>query len=124
MQQAIIYRPFEVRDQAAARQLILNGFGEHFGFIDETRNPDIDTIQENYIAKGATFLAAELDGRIVVTGVLLEPEPTVGQIVRMSVDNAYRRHGIGKTLMLHLLEAAHQRKYTRYNSKLITIGMM
>ncbi len=113
MQQAIIYRPFEVRDQNSARQLILHGLGEHFGFIDETRNPDLDNIQENYIATGATFLVAQLDERIVGTGALLEAEATIGQIVRMSVDRAYRRHGIGKTLMVHLLEVARQRKYTQ-----------
>ena len=111
MQQAILYRPFEPRDQNAARQLILNGLGEHFGFIDETRNPDIDNIQESYIANGATFFVAELNGRIVGTGALIEQEPTIGQIVRMSVDRSYRRHGIGRTLMSHLLEVARQRGY-------------
>ena len=113
MQQAIIYRQFEVRDQDAARQLILNGLGEHFGFIDETRNPDLDNIQENYIARGATFLIAQLNECIVGTGALLEQGPTLGQIVRMSVDRAYRRHGIGRTLMHHLLEVAYQCKYVQ-----------
>lgn len=32
------------------RQLILSWMGEHFGFIDETRNPNINNIQENDIA--------------------------------------------------------------------------
>ena len=111
MKPSIIYRPFEARDQGGARQLILNGLGEHFGSIDETRNPDIDNIQGNYIVNGATFLVAELNGRIVGTGALLEQERTIGQIVRMSVDRSYRRHGIGSILMLHLLEVARQRKY-------------
>ncbi len=111
MHQSIIYRPFEARDQVAARQLILNGLGEHYGFIDETRNPDIDNILENYITKGATFFVAQLDERIVGTGALIEEESNTGRIVRVSVDRAYRRYGIGRTLMSHLIEAARQRKY-------------
>ena len=113
MQHSIIYRRFEAHDQVAARQLILNGLGEHYGFIDETRNPDLDNILENYIATGATFLVAQLNEQIVGTGVLLEEEPNVGRIVRMSVDHAYRRHGIGKNMMLHLIEVARQRGYTQ-----------
>lgn len=38
-------RPFETRDQVAARKLILSGLGEHFGFIDERLNPDLDDIE-------------------------------------------------------------------------------
>ena len=37
----MLIRAFEPRDQAAARQLILAGLGEHFGWIDETCNPDL-----------------------------------------------------------------------------------
>ncbi len=113
MQHSIVYRPFALPDQVAARQLILNGLGEHYGFIDETRNPDIDNILENYIATGATFLVAQLNDQIVGTGALLEEEPNVVRIVRMSVDRAYRRYGIGKTIMQHLIEIARQHNYTQ-----------
>ena len=111
MQHPIVYRPFEAHDQVTARQLILNGLGEHYGFIDETRNPDIDNILENYITIGATFLVAQLAEQIVDTGALLEEELNVGRVVRMSVDHTYRRYGIGKNIMLRLVEVARQRKY-------------
>ncbi len=113
MQHSIIYRLFEPHDQAEARQLILNGLGEHFGFIDETRNPDLDNILENYIAIGAIFLVAQLNEQIVGTGALLGEEPNIGRIVRMSVERTYRRCGIGKTIMWHLIEVAYQHKYTQ-----------
>ncbi len=113
MQHPTIYRPFETRDQVAARQLILNGLGEHYGFIDETRNPDLDNILENYTAIGATFLVAQIDERIVGTGALLEEEPNIGRVVRMSVDRAYRRYGIGKAIMLQLIQVARERGYTQ-----------
>ena len=113
MQHPIVYRPFEARDQDATRQLILNGLGEHYGFIDETCNPDIDNILENYIAIGATFLVAQLAEQIVGTGALLEEEPNVGRIVRMSVDHTYRRYGIGKNIILRLVEVARQHNYAQ-----------
>ena len=111
MQHSIIYRLFEPRDQTAVRQLILNRLGEHYGFIDETRHPDIDDIRENYISTGATFLVAQLNEQIVGTGGLFEEEPNIGRIVRMSVDHVYRRHGIGRTIIQHLIEVARQRGY-------------
>ena len=111
MKNHIIYRPFEAHDQVAARQLILNGLGEHFGSIDETRNPDLDNIMENYVATGGTVIVALLYERIVGTGALITEEPKVGRIVRMSVASAYRRNGIGKTILLYLIYIAHQRGY-------------
>ena len=53
------FRAFTPSDQAAARRLILEGLGEHFGAVDETRNPDIDDIAVNYIGRGHLFLVAE-----------------------------------------------------------------
>jgi len=38
----MIIRPFRPADQAEVRALIQRGLGEHFGFIDEFANPDID----------------------------------------------------------------------------------
>ncbi len=111
MQDSIRYRLFEARDQVAARQLILNGLGEHFGYIDETRNPDLDNIADYYIKTGGTFVIACLNERIVGTGALIAEEPNVGRIVRMSVDHAYRRNGIGKTILLCLIDIARQRGY-------------
>jgi hypothetical protein len=29
---------------------ILNGLAEHFGSIDESRNPDLDDIEKSYLA--------------------------------------------------------------------------
>jgi len=113
MQDSILYRLFEARDQVATRQLILNGLGEHFGYIDETRNPDLDNIMEYYIKTGATFVIACLNERIVGTGALIAEEPNVGRIVRMSVDHVYRRNGIGKAVMLYLIDIARQRGYIR-----------
>jgi GNAT superfamily N-acetyltransferase len=109
----IIIRPFEPRDQIAARQLILNGLGEHFGWIDETRNPDLDDIETSYIQRGHAFVVAEIDGEPIGTGGLITVDAKTARVVRMSVRRNHRRKRIGGALVTHLLDVARQRGFTR-----------
>jgi ribosomal protein S18 acetylase RimI-like enzyme len=109
----LIIRLFEPGDQEAARQLILGGLGEHFSWIDETCNPDLDDIQVNYTEPGHLFLIAEINGQVVGTGGLVTESETMGRIVRMSVDPAHRRMGIGRSLIAHLLDSARQKGLTQ-----------
>ena len=74
-------RPFVPHDQIAARQLILNGLGEHFGWIDETRNPDLDDIAANYIQHGNVFVVAKLGGALVGTGGLITVDASTARTV-------------------------------------------
>jgi ribosomal protein S18 acetylase RimI-like enzyme len=111
---AISIRPFAPRDQPAARWLILDGLGEHFGAIDETRNPDLDDIVAHYIAPGHTFLIAERAGALIGTAALMvAADATAGQIVRVSVAREQRRLGLGRLLIAHLLTDAHRRGLRR-----------
>lgn len=103
-------KPFEVGDQKEARQLILAGLGEHFGFIDQTCNPDIDDIAANYLDKGHIFLVAKVGTELIGTGGLLIQGINNGQIIRISVAPAYRRQGIGQALVEYLCKVAYQRK--------------
>jgi ribosomal protein S18 acetylase RimI-like enzyme len=105
-------RPFQAADQGAARRLILAGLGEHFGFVDETMNPDLDDIQTHYVDSGHHFVLAEIDGHIIGAGALIEEGPQTGRLVRMSVDGQYRGKGIGKTLVRYLTDVAVERGYT------------
>jgi GNAT superfamily N-acetyltransferase len=104
-------RAFEPEDQQAVQRLILEGLGEHFGFIDETVNPDLDDIQAAYVDAGARFVVAEIDGELAGTGALIEEEPGVGRLVRMSVAPAHRGKGLGRALVEHLLDEAWLRGY-------------
>lgn len=101
-------RPFTSSDQAAARTLILNGLGEHFGFIDETLNPDLDDITASYLAPGHLFLVAEYQQTLVGTGCLLIQPDASGQLVRVSTHHAYRRLGIARAICQRLIEQARQ----------------
>lgn len=109
----LLIRPFVAADQEAARRLILTGLGEHFGFIDETLNPDIDDIAGNYLAPGHAFIIAEINGQIVGTGALISEGEQTGRIVRMSVARAMRRAGIGQALMARLMDIARERGWSR-----------
>ncbi|MBN1813287.1 MAG: GNAT family N-acetyltransferase [Anaerolineae bacterium] len=106
-------RSFEPRDQDAARQLILAGLGEHFGWIDETCNPDLDDIAASYIEQGHVFVVAEIGAELVGVGGLVAEREGVGRIVRMSVGRAHRRQGIGQALIACLLDAARQRGFSQ-----------
>ena len=109
-------RPFTPADQQAARALILEGLGERFGYIDETRNPDVDDIAAEYLAQGHVFLVAEQAGALVGTGALrCEPDEPDGtdampcQLVRVSVRRDLRHQGIARALVAALLTEARAR---------------
>jgi putative acetyltransferase len=105
--QEITISPFRPEDQDATRQLILQGLGEHWGWIDESKNPDLDDITSAY-AEGLFLLA--WDGQLLVgTGALIPEAPSVGRIVRMSVLKSYRRRQIGSRLLNALLAGARYR---------------
>lgn len=110
MDETLHIRPFISHDQEAARGLILQGLGEHFGFIDETLNPDLDDISAHYLAPGHFFLVAERQQTLVGTGALLLQPAATGELVRISTHSAYRRLGIARAICLHLIEHARQLK--------------
>lgn len=110
---AVRIRPFTPQDQIAARQLILEGLGGHFGFIDETMNPDLANIWQQYIIPGNLFVVTEIDRQIVGTGALIEEAKGIGRLVRMSVSPRHQRRGIGRQLVQHLIQKAKEQGYER-----------
>ena len=97
-------RSFNKTDQQAARRLILRGLGEYFGYINTSLNPDVDDIWATYVEGGHQFVIAEIAGEIAGTGGLIFHPDRTGQLVRMSVDAKFRRNGIGRSLVQHLLQ--------------------
>jgi GNAT superfamily N-acetyltransferase len=95
-------RLFTPEDQKAARTLILQGLGERFGFIDTSLYLDLDNIAEHY--QNHLFCVAEFNDEFAGTGALLFNEDGSGQIVRMSVARPYRRLGIGRAILQHLID--------------------
>jgi GNAT superfamily N-acetyltransferase len=101
---SLIIRPFLPIDQEAARVLILAGLKEHWGYLDETRNLDLEDIASS--CADGIFLVASLDGVIVGTGGYLPRSETEIEVVRMSVAKEMRRQGIGKQILTELCHFA------------------
>jgi GNAT superfamily N-acetyltransferase len=104
---AVKVRAFAAADQEAARRLIVEGLGAHFGFVDESMNPDLNDIATSYAKH--VFLVADAGGEIVATGALKLEGDGRGQIVRMSTAPDWRRRGIASAVLRGLLEAARER---------------
>jgi ribosomal protein S18 acetylase RimI-like enzyme len=109
----LVIRAFTPSDQTAARRLILEGLGEHFGAVDETRNPDIDDIAANYIGCGHLFLVAEDAPGLVGTAALVFEDSATAQVVRVSVAPRLRRRGLAQALVMRLIEAGRARGLAR-----------
>jgi GNAT superfamily N-acetyltransferase len=111
MAEALVIRPFAPADQEAARSLVLRGLAERWGWLDESKNADLDNIAATY-ADGV-FLVARLGEELVGTGALLAEGREIGRVVRMSVARKQRRQGVGRRLLQALLAAARARGYRR-----------
>ena len=109
----LVIRAFTPSDQAAAQRLILEGLGEHFGTVDETRNPDIDDIAANYVGLGHFFLVAEDALGLVGTAALVFEGTARAQVVRVSVASRRRRQGLAKALVVRLIETGRSRGLAR-----------
>lgn len=96
--------PFQPEDQAAVKDLILAGLGDHWGAIDYSLNPDLNDIASSYA--NATFLVARQGDEIVGTGALVPRSEGTAEIVRMSVKRPLRRSGLGGLLLNRLIEHA------------------
>lgn len=111
MNQEILIREYRPEDQAAARNLILAGLEEHWGWLDLSKNPDLDDITASYGQE--TFLTAWCEGMLVGTGALVREAEGVGRIVRMSVAHQARRTGIGRAILDRLVALARARGFQR-----------
>jgi GNAT superfamily N-acetyltransferase len=96
--------PFTNTHQSEARSLILQGLGEHWGWIDEQINTDLVDIAVSY--SSGHFILGFLDNILVATGALIPESETSLRIVRMSVDREYRRQGIATGILDHLIRLA------------------
>jgi GNAT superfamily N-acetyltransferase len=105
LSKAFNIQPFQVEYQAGARDLILAGLAEHWGWLDPGRNPDLDDIGSAYA--DAFFLVAVQQGRVIGTGALIPKADSTAEIVRMSVAADIRRRGVASAILQALYGQAH-----------------
>ena len=103
--------PFRPADQAAVKDLILAGLVEHWGWLDHSKNPDLDDIAASYAS--GLFLVTRHQGRIIGTGALVPRQEGTAEVVRMSVAADWRRKGIGRMILQALVDHARQAGFQR-----------
>ena len=69
--------------------------------IDELRKPDI------------TFWTAWSGNELLGCGALKELDPHHGEIKSMRTSSTFRRMGVGRAILHHIIEEARSRSYTR-----------
>jgi len=109
MKPTIELKPFQFSDQPAAKALILDGLVDHWGFLDESKNPDLDDLAASY-ADG-TFLVAWQNDEIIGTGAFVPCSEKQVEVVRMSVAKEMRRQGIGQQILSGLCKTASEKGY-------------
>jgi len=98
--------------QDSARQIVLEGLGEHFGYIDEHINTDLEDICANYTQKGDKFFVGLIEEKVVATGALMKEEKGIGRIIRMSVSKEQRRKGLASQMLKYIIDSAKKEGYT------------
>ncbi|WP_099157492.1 GNAT family N-acetyltransferase [Virgibacillus ndiopensis] len=101
------------RYQIDAKNLILAGFNERFGFIDHSYNPDLNNIYTYYNKEGYAFFVGLHQDHVICTGALTKVRDEVGRIERMSVKKQYRRQGIAQRMLVHLENYAKKIGYPK-----------
>jgi ribosomal protein S18 acetylase RimI-like enzyme len=103
-----VLRDFDRGDQAAVRDLVLEGLRERWGdAFDAALNPDLDDIAATYVE--AEVVVLEEDGRILATVTLTPGDPGQGRILRVAVDRRHRRQGLGRLVVDELVTRARRR---------------
>lgn len=99
MEQLLQLTKLSPSNEVTAREVILEGFKERFGFIDPALNPDLKEMYKTYSQNGWHFLVGLLDEQVVCTGALIREDNTTCRIARMSVKKDYRRQGLAETML-------------------------
>lgn len=89
--------PFSPRFQDQAAACINTNLGRRFGYIDESRNPDLRDIRHSFA--GGCFLLALSGDRVVGTGGMKRVDERTAVILRMHTDPDFRRQGIARQIL-------------------------
>ena len=105
-----VLRDFRPDDQAAVRDIVLDGMRERWGdAFDPAVNVDLDDIWTYYVLeRHAEVVVCEEEGAVVATGTLLPVDIETGQLVRIAVIRQQRRKGIAAAIVKELQRRARQ----------------
>lgn len=104
----IVISAYEDRFQADFKRLNLEWL-DKYGLTEQHDIDILDNPREAIIDPGGYIFLAMEDDKVVGTAGLYPESPSVLELVKMTVDPAYRGRGISKLLLEHCLEQAHQK---------------
>lgn len=107
--------PVSQATENSAKNLVLAGLKDHWGFIDNTLNPDLYAILDFYIKKGDDFLVGIYENNVICCGALTQEKENVGRMQRISVDKNFR----GKGLASKMVEVLEDRAKSRGLGKIV-----
>lgn len=102
--------------------------------IDDPRTPDVRSLLETHLAyshdvtppghvhaldldglldQSVTLFSARIDGALAGVGALRQQETSHGEIKSMHTALSFRRRGVGRAMLAHLLAVAREREYRR-----------
>ncbi len=102
-------------DIAAAKRVVFDVLAE-YGIEPgpAATDSDLDDIEATYIASGGTFRVIETaDGKLVGCGGLLPTSADELELRKMYLLPEFRGRGLGKRLLVELIEYARQRQVAR-----------
>ena len=99
------FAELDEQNQAAVRELILRGLGEHWGSINASLNPDLDDLLATY-GHGRTVVVLDDSETVIGTGTVIPHDDSVAEILRMSVASDHRRTGLGRSIVDELVAIA------------------
>lgn len=101
------------KEEAVAKEIVLQGLEERFGFLDPTLNPDLNNIITNYLKEGSIFLIGKEENDLVCTGALFKEDNNTGRIQRMSVKSTCRGKGYARKILETLEGYAKEFGYSK-----------
>jgi len=110
-------------DAAAVRRLVFDVLGE-YGIKPgpAATDRDLDDIEGAYLQSGGTFRVIEAaDGTVVGCGGLLPLSPDELELRKMYLLPEFRGRGLGKRLLVELIEHARQRQVARITLETATV---
>jgi ribosomal protein S18 acetylase RimI-like enzyme len=81
---------------------------EKYNLLEEADMPMLDHPKEVILDKGGYIFLAHYDNAIVGTIGIIEMEENCFEILKLGVNERYQGLGIGRKLMVHILELSHQ----------------
>ncbi|SRR5258706_7117872 len=105
---------YQPSDQEELLQFFQSAFGEMgFAFELDSKDKDLRRIPDEYQSNGGIFLLARHDRQIIGTIALHRIEQTTCELKRFYVKEAYQRRGVGKSLLVKVINHARDVRFSR-----------